>query len=67
MVTHNPVINETIYFDLFESAKTLSNNLDATCERLYMATSRDNYYTEMFKTLIDYNEHKNTPSSNENI
>ena len=32
-----------------------------------METSRDKYYTEMFKTLTDYNYHKNTPLSNANI
>ena len=32
-----------------------------------MATSRDRYYTEMFKTLNDYNYHNNTPLSNANI
>ena len=32
-----------------------------------MATSWDIYYTEMFKTLTDYNERNNTPLSNEKI
>ena len=29
------------------------NKLDATCKGAYMATSRDKYYKEMFKTLTD--------------
>ena len=32
-----------------------------------METSRDNYYTEMFNTLTDYNDRNNTPLSNLNI
>ena len=32
-----------------------------------MATSRDIYYTEMFNTLTDYNDHKNNPFSNAKI
>ena len=32
-----------------------------------MATSRDRYYKEIFKTLTEYNDRKNTPSSNEKI
>ena len=32
-----------------------------------MATSRDRYYTEMFKTLTDYNDRENTPLSNSSI
>ena len=32
-----------------------------------MATSRDKYYTEMHKTLTDYNERNNEPLSNVKI
>ena len=32
-----------------------------------MATLRGKYYTEMFKTLTDYNNHNNTPSYNASI
>ena len=32
-----------------------------------MATSRYRYYTEIYKTLTDYNDRKNTPLSYDNI
>ena len=32
-----------------------------------MATLRDSYYTEIFKTLTDYNDRENTPLSNVKI
>ena len=31
-----------------------------------MATSKDKYYTEMYRTLTDYNDRINTPLSNAN-
>ena len=37
------------------------------CEQAFMATSRDRYYTEIFNTLTDYNDLKNTPLSNSEI
>ena len=53
LVTNNPAINQPSYFNLFECGKNLLNKLDAACEQVCMATSRDKYYTEMFKTLTD--------------
>ena len=35
--------------------------------QVYMATSRDRYYTEIFKTLTDYNDCNNTPLLNTDI
>ena len=32
-----------------------------------MENSRDKYYTEMYKTLVDYNDCNDAPLSNENI
>ena len=43
-VKDNSVINETIYFNLFECGKIFLNNLDAKFERACMETSNDNYY-----------------------
>ena len=37
-VTDNPVINELIYFNLFECGKNILNRLDAMCEQSCMAT-----------------------------
>ena len=67
MVTDNSVINELIYFNLFECGKNILNRLDATYGRACMATSRDRYYTENFNTLTNYNDRNNTPLSDTNI
>ena len=64
-ISHN--FKETIYFNLFECGKNILNGLDATCKRAYMATSRDKYYTEIYKTLTDYNDRNNAPLLNEKI
>ena len=37
------------------------------CERACIETTRDKYYTEIHKTLTDYNERNNSSLSNENI
>ena len=37
------------------------------CEQSCIATSKDNYYTEMCNTLTDYNDCNNTPLSCANI
>ena len=67
MVTDNPVINEPIYFNLFECGKNILNRLDATCEQACMITSRYKYYTEMFNNIPDYNDRNNGPLSNKKI
>ena len=59
--TDNPVINEPSYFNIFECGKNLLIILDTTREQACMATSRERYYTKMFKTLTDYNYCKHTP------
>ena len=64
MATNNPVINEPIYFNLFECGKNLFNKLDATCKRACMTNSKEKYYTEIYRTLTDYNDRNNTPLSN---
>ena len=67
MVTDNPVIKEPRYFNIFECGKKILNRLDAMCEQACMATSREKYYTEMYKTLTDYNDRNNAPLFNEKI
>ena len=67
MVTDNLVIMSPGYFNIFECGKKLLNNLDATCEQVCMATSKDKYYTEMSNTLNDYNDQNSTPLSNTKI
>ena len=67
LVTDNPVVKETICFNIFECGNNLLNKLDATYERSCMATPRDKYYTKMYETLVDYNDRNDAPLSNENI
>ena len=67
LVTDNKVINKPSYFNLFKCGKNILNRLDTTCEQACTATSRDKYYTEMYKALTDYNDHTNTPLFNQKI
>ena len=53
LVTDIPIINEPSYVNLFECGKNFLNKLDATYERACMATSKDKYYTKIYKTLTD--------------
>ena len=55
------------YFILFECGKNILNKLDAACDRVFIAISKDKYYTEFCEALTDYNNHKNMPLSNANI
>ena len=61
MVIDNPVVKEMSRFSLIKCGKKKLNRIDATCEQVCMANSRDKYYTEMYKTIVDYNEHNNAP------
>ena len=67
LVTDNPVINGMSYFNLFECGKNILNSLDAMFRRACMKTSKENYYTGMYKTLTDYNGRNNTLLSNKEI
>ena len=49
----NLVINDHIYFNLFDCGNNILNRLDATCKRACMANSRDRYPVEVFKNLSD--------------
>ena len=57
----------TIYFNILEYDKNISNKIDVTYERVCTATPRDKYYTKMLETKVDYNDRHNEPLSNENI
>ena len=63
----NTVVKEPSYFCLVECGENILNRIDATCKRACMENSRDKYYTEMLKTISDYNEQKNAQLSNELI
>ena len=54
LIADNTVINETIYFNLFECGKKFLNNLDSTYERAFMENSKDKHYSKMCNTLTDY-------------
>ena len=43
------------------------NRIDVTYQRACMATPRDKYYTEMYETIVDYNDRNDAPFSNEDI
>ena len=60
-VTDNKFIKELSFFNLFECGKKFLNNIDATCERACIATSKHQYYTELCNILTDYNDRNNTP------
>ena len=65
MVTDDPVVKNSSYFDIFECGRNILNKLDAMCERACMITPRDKYYTEMFRTITDCNYRNGAPLSNE--
>ena len=67
MVKYNPIFKEQSYYNIFKCDDNLLNRLDATDDQSCMATSRDKYYTEMYETLIEYNERNDAPLSNEKI
>ena len=68
MVTdYTIVVKEPIYFNIFECAVNLLNRIDTTCKRAYMATPRDKYYTELYRTITDFNDPNGAPFSNDNI
>ena len=66
-MTDNLVTNRLRYFNLFKCGKNILNRLDATYKQACVSTSREIYYTEIYNTLPDYNERKNTPLWNEKI
>ena len=43
------------------------NILDMTYEQVCMATQKDKYYTKLWETLVGYNDHRNSPLSNDNL
>ena len=58
------------YLNIFECGTNILNKLDVKYERkctATMFTPRERYYTKMLETLFDYNDHNNTPLSNDNI
>ena len=68
MVTFDPIVfKEPIYFNIFKCGKNILNRLDTTFKRVYMATPRDKYYTDFFRTITYFNDRNGAPFSNEKI
>ena len=57
----------TSYFNIFECGRNLLDRLDVTYQRAFMATPKDKYYNRFLDTLINENNHKGTPLSNDNL
>ena len=66
-VTYYTVVKETVYFNINKRGNNILNRIDVTYEQACMASPRDKYYTKMLETLVDCNEHNNTPFSNQKI
>ena len=56
-----------IYFNIFECGANILDRIDVTYERACMATPKDKYYTKLLKTIVNDNNRKGAPLSNENI
>ena len=61
------IVNDPIYFSIFEYGKTILNRLDATCERARMENPREKYYTKIYENLVDYNDRNDAPLSNDDV
>ena len=55
------------YFNVSECGRKLLNRIDVSYELVCMATPRDEYYTNMLETLVNYNDLNNGPLSNREI
>ena len=62
-VTHDMMSN----FNIFYCGRYIFNRLDVTYEQACMATTKEKYSTKMLENLVDYNDCKNAPFSNDNI
>ena len=54
-------------FNVFECGRKLLDRLDVSYERLYIATPKEEYFTEMLHSLIERNRCHSTPMSNKNL
>ena len=63
-VMYDPVIKEPRCFNIFECGKNLLNKIDANFKLACMATPRDKYHTELFRTITDCNNCNDAPFSN---
>ena len=62
------VTNEALrYSNINKYGKNILNRLHLAYEQACMATTKDEYYTKMLETPVDYNAHNNSPLFNEKI
>ena len=67
-VTDDPiVIKESIFFNKFECGNNFFDRLDTTCEQACMATPRDEYHMELYRTITACNDCNSAPLFNEKI
>ena len=57
----------TSYFNIFECGRNLLDRLDVTYEQECMDTTKDKYYSMLPNTLVDDNNRKGKPLSNEKL
>ena len=49
--TYDPVVKESRYFNIFKCENIFLNKHEATYERSCMATPKDKYHTELYRTI----------------
>ena len=54
-------------FKMFECRRKLLDRLDVPYERAYMATPKEEYFTEMLDHLNKYNDHHGQQLSSKNL
>ena len=55
------------YFNMFKGGRNILNRLDVTYEQVCMVTQKEEYYTDLLKTMIEHNNRSKTPFSKEKI
>ena len=57
----------TSYFNIFECGRNILERLEVTYEQACMATPKDKYHNTLLNTLVDDNNRKCKPLSNEKL
>ena len=55
------------YFNVFECGRKILDRLDLLYEQACMATPKEEYYTKMLETLVNYNDCNSGQFSNKKI
>ena len=67
LVTYIESIKVPGYFEIFECGKQLFINLDVTYEGAFMASAKENCWSEFHHIITNYNGQNDTPLSNIDI